>query len=137
MPKSHSSSLRSWKAVKSSSWPKTTMPALLTSTSMRPWHSTASATMARTWSIFVRSAVCELTVAPELAQPGGAVVHRVGDVADGEQRALLGQDLRGREADAVLLRDARDEGDLALNPAFACHAVSLPWLGLHTAGDRR
>ena len=64
MPKSHSSSLRSWKALKSSSWPKTTMPALLTSTSMRPWHSTASATMARTWSIFVRSAVCELTVAP-------------------------------------------------------------------------
>ena len=46
MPKSHASSLRSWKAVKSSSWPKTTMPALLTSTSMRPWHSTASATMA-------------------------------------------------------------------------------------------
>ena len=40
------------------------MPALLTSTSMRPWVRSASATAACTWSISVRSAVCELTVAP-------------------------------------------------------------------------
>ena len=140
MPKSHSSSLRSWKAVKSSSCPKTTMPALLTSTSMRPWHSTASATMAWTWSILVRSAVCELTVAPSSRSSSArsCTASAMSQMASSAPSSR--EDPGRREADAVLLRDARDEGDLALDPALACHAVSLPWRGLHAAaaaGDGR
>jgi hypothetical protein len=66
MPKSHSFSLRWAKSVKSSSMPSITMPALLTSTSIRPWQETASATAFCTSSIFVRSAVCDETVKPSL-----------------------------------------------------------------------
>jgi len=71
------------------------------------------------------------------AQQLGAVVHRLGDVDDGEHRALAPEDARGGEADAVRLRHPGDEGDLVLDPAFAIHGPCSSLQSGGTADPRR
>ncbi len=95
------------------------MPALLTSTSTRPWRASARATSASTSALRETSAPTNFGAGNRRGGrgPGGLVA-----IGEHDGRALGGEALRAREADAA--GGARDDRHAVLQSGGRCHHAS-------------